>query len=34
LYRVRVGPFKDGKQLQAAQQRLVENGYARGQPLP
>lgn len=34
LYRVRVGPFEDGEQLQATQRRLEENGYVRGQRLP
>jgi len=34
LYRVRVGPFDSGEQLQALQQRLQANGHAAGQPLP
>lgn len=34
LYRVRVGPVEDGRQLAALQQILRERGYGTGQPLP
>ena len=34
LYRVRVGPVADGKELLALQQKLAERGYGAGQPLP
>ena len=34
LYRVRVGPVADNDELLAVQQKLQQNGYAAGQPLP
>jgi rare lipoprotein A len=34
LYRVRVGPMDDNDALLAVQQKLQDNGYAAGQPLP
>ena len=34
LYRVRVGPVDDRQHLLALQQRLQDNGYDAGQPLP
>jgi rare lipoprotein A len=34
LYRVRVGPVEDKQHLLALQQRLQDNGYDAGQPLP
>ncbi len=34
FYRVRVGPVDDTDQLLALQQRLQDNGYDAGQPLP
>ena len=34
LYRVRVGPMDDNDALLAVQQKLQDNGYTAGQPLP
>jgi rare lipoprotein A len=34
LYRVRVGPVSDNRELLAVQERLVQSGYSSGQPLP
>ena len=34
LYRVRVGPVQDNRQLFAMQQQLQDRGYGTGQPLP
>jgi len=34
LYRVRIGPAKDERQLEALQRILIENGFGPGQPLP
>ena len=34
LYRVRVGPVHDSRQLESVRRTLVENGYEAGQPLP